>query len=359
MRPRDIALGCCPPTLWALSYVLAKPAVAHFPPLFMIGLAYGVSAVILSPRMLKAKTAWWAMFAIAASGGSIQSGLIFAGLNGLPASTAILVVQSQVPFAVLSAWAICGERPDLRRLLGVGIVLFGIVLIAGAPEAVRAWSALALVLLGALSWCVSQALVRALGRDDGPTTIGGLTLYAAPQLLLASLLVETGQLASLRTATTDIWVAVLVLAVGGYVIAYSIWYGLMKRYRVDQVAPFALLMPLVGVLAGAVLLGERLSLWAALGGQSCSGALLSHCGRRSRRADSKSGRRRKLRAVRNLNSAAQLVAAIARARGKSLRGEESRQLAQGQNEAHYPVAYCLNGRQGGRDESVFHRRDRR
>jgi O-acetylserine/cysteine efflux transporter len=213
------------------------------------------------------------MFAIAAFGGAMQSGLIFAGLNRLPASTAILVVQSQVPFAILSAWVIGGEKPDLRRLFGIAIVLLGIVLIAGAPEGVKALDALALVLLGTLSWGISQALVRALGRDDGPTTIGAMTLYAAPQLLVASLFLETGQLESLRTATVDVWVAVLVLAIGGYVVAYSIWYGLMKRYRVDQATPFALLMPLVGVLAGAILLGEHLSLWIALGGIVVLGGL--------------------------------------------------------------------------------------
>jgi O-acetylserine/cysteine efflux transporter len=273
MRPKDIALACCPPALWALSYVMAKPAIAHFPALFMVGLAYGVGALILLRQSLKAKTAWWAMFAIAAFGGTIQSALIFAGLNRLPASTAILVVQSQVPFAVLSAWAICGERPDPRRLLGVAIVLIGIVLIAGAPEAVSSLGALALVLLGTLSWGISQALVRALGRDDGPTTIGALTLYAAPQLIVASLFLETGQLESLKTATWDVWIAVIVLAVGGYVVAYSIWYGLMQRYRVDQVTPFALLMPLVGVLAGAIILGEHLSVWVELGGLVVIGGL--------------------------------------------------------------------------------------
>jgi O-acetylserine/cysteine efflux transporter len=273
MRPRDIALACCPPALWALSFVFAKPAVSHFPPLFMIGLAYSVSAVILVRQAVRTKTPWWAMFCIAAFGGAIQSGLIFGGLKWLPESTAILVVQSQVPFAILCAWAIGGERPDPRRLLGVSIVLAGIVLIAGAPESVSALGALGAVVLGTLSWGVSQAMVRALGRDEGPTTIGALTLYAAPQVLCASFFLESGQLADLKTATVDVWLAVLVLAVGGYVGAYSIWYGLMHRYRVDQVAPFALLMPLVGVLAGVAFLGEHISVWAAIGGLVVLGGL--------------------------------------------------------------------------------------
>jgi O-acetylserine/cysteine efflux transporter len=266
MTPRDIALGCCPPVLWALCYVLAKPAIAHFPPLFMIGLAYAISAIALLRQTLKSKTPWWAMFVIAAFGGAIQSSLIFGGLKELPASTTILVVQSQVPFAVFCAWLLCGERPNARRLAGIAVVFIGIVLIAGAPEYVGAWGALGAVLLGTLSWGLSQAMIRMLGRDDGPTTIGALTLYAAPQLTLASFLLERGQFEALRSATMDIWLAVLVLALGGYVVAYSIWYALLQRYRVDQVTPFALLMPVAGVLAGAVFLGERLSVISIFGG---------------------------------------------------------------------------------------------
>ncbi len=116
-------------------------------------------------------------------------------------------------------------------------------------------------------------MVRTLGRDDGPTTIGVLTLYAAPQMMLASLLFERGQLEALRSATLDVWVAVLVLAIGGYVFPYSIWYGLMQRCRVDQVTPFALLMPVVGVFAGAAMLGEHLSLASIAAGSVVLGGL--------------------------------------------------------------------------------------
>ena len=63
----------------------------------------------------------------------------------------------------------------------------------------------------------------------------------------------------MRSATVDIWLAVLILAIGGYIAAYSLWYGLMQRCRVDQVTPFALLMSVIGVVAGAVFLGERTS----------------------------------------------------------------------------------------------------
>ena len=44
-----------------------------------------------------------------------------------------------------------------------------------------------------------------------------------------------------------------------------IWYHLLGRFRVDQVTPFLLLMPPLGVMAGAVFLGEHISLPVILG----------------------------------------------------------------------------------------------
>ena len=77
MALRDIALACGPPVLWALCYVFAKPAIVHFPPLFMVGLAYAVSGLALLRQALRSNTRPWAMFSIAAFGGAIQSSLIF------------------------------------------------------------------------------------------------------------------------------------------------------------------------------------------------------------------------------------------------------------------------------------------
>ncbi len=266
MKPRDVALACCPPVLWAVAYTLAKPALAHFPPIFMMGLVYGLCALVLLRRSMRARTAVPALLAIAAFGGAIQSSLIFMGLAGLPASTSILVVQLQVPFAVLCAWIIGRERLDVRRGIAIAVAFVGVAVIAGAPEAVSALAAVALVVLGTASWGVSQALIRVHGRDDGRTITGALALYATPQLLLASLLLETGQIEATLTATISDWAAVVVLSLGGFVLAYSIWYGLLQRYRIDRVAPFALLMPFVGVLASVILLGEEMSIRALIGG---------------------------------------------------------------------------------------------
>jgi O-acetylserine/cysteine efflux transporter len=47
---------------------------------------------------------------------------------------------------------------------------------------------------------------------------------------------------------------------------YALWYRLVGRYRLSQVMPFTLLVPVTSVAGGIVMLGERLTVNVALGG---------------------------------------------------------------------------------------------
>jgi len=255
VKLRDIALALAAPILWGVGFTFAKPALAQFPPMLMMVMIYAATALLLVGRR-RPRTPLWAMLLFGAGGGAVQSILIFTGLSHLPASTAVLVLQSQVPFAVLCAWLIGKERLSASRLLGVGIAIGGVALIAGAPDSVGDYPSLLLVIVGALVWAAAQALIRAVGRDDGPTTTGTIGLVSAPLALVGSLLFETGQWNALQSATVGDWGALAIVLLLGYLLAYSAWYQLLARYRVDQVTPFVLLMPVAGVITGTVVLGE-------------------------------------------------------------------------------------------------------
>ena len=264
MPPRDLLLAVSVPVLWGVGFTLAKPAVAHFPPLVMMTIAYLVTGALLLPGASRPATPWPWLALIAALGATVQGGLIFTGLAALPASTATLLIQLQVPFAVLCAWLLGRDRPDARRLIGIGIALLGVALVAGSPGAAAGLPVL-LVLLGSLSWSAGQALIQAVARDGGRALTAGVALHAVPQLVLASALLETGQLAALRTAGPADWLPLLAFSAGGLALAYTIWYGLLRR-PMDRVAPFVLLMPVVGVAFSALALGERPSMAELAGG---------------------------------------------------------------------------------------------
>lgn len=265
MKPRDICLAACPPTFWVIGLTAAKPAVAHFPPIFMMTMVYALAAAALFWTRKPRRTPLWAIFVIAAIGSAIQNAFLFTGLTQLPASTAMLVVQTQVPFAVLAAWVIGKEQLSLGRWIGIVIAFAGVALVIGVPEASSAYLSLAFVVLAGLLWAVSQAMIRVFSRDDGRTLTVALCLFAAPQSLIISLLVEDGQWASLQNASLESWAAFGMMVLFGYIFAYMIWYHLLGRFRIDQVTPFLLLMPPLGVVAGAFFLGERISLAVIVG----------------------------------------------------------------------------------------------
>jgi O-acetylserine/cysteine efflux transporter len=265
MKPRDICLAACPPLFWVIGLTAAKPAVAHFPPIFMMTMVYALTAVALFWTRKPRQTPLWAIFVIAAIGSAIQNALLFTGLTQLPASTAMLVVQTQVPFAVLAAWVIGKEQLSLGRWIGIVIAFAGVALVIGAPEASSAYLSLTFVVLAGLLWAVSQAMVRVFSRDDGRTLTVALCLFAAPQSLIISLLLEDGQWASLQSASLESWGAFALMVLFGYIFAYMIWYHLLGRFRIDQVTPFLLLMPPLGVVAGALFLGEHISLAVIVG----------------------------------------------------------------------------------------------
>src|SRR3954468_18882966 len=81
MPVNDLLLALATPVLWGVGFALAKPAVAHFPPLLLMAIAYLVTLLALRPGAGPIRTPWRSLALIAALGATIQGGLIFGGLG--------------------------------------------------------------------------------------------------------------------------------------------------------------------------------------------------------------------------------------------------------------------------------------
>ena len=92
-------------------------------------------------------------------------------------------------------------------------------------------------------------------------------MIAAPQLLVMSILFETGQIPALASAGAVVWATMLYLGLIMTALGYGIWYTLVRRHPVGMVAPFLLLLPVFSVLGAVVILGESLT-WPTLVGGS-------------------------------------------------------------------------------------------
>ncbi len=79
------------------------------------------------------------LFVIALVSAAVQYSLTFNGLRGVDASTAVLVIQLEVPFPVLLGAVLLKEKPGPRRWLGIaiafiGVAFIGVAFIAGEPR---------------------------------------------------------------------------------------------------------------------------------------------------------------------------------------------------------------------------------
>lgn len=269
MTRRQILLALLPPLFFGTGFTIAKPAVQHFPPLFMMLMVYGGIAIALSlTHREKLKTPLASIIAISAFAVTIQGALLFWGLRSeaMPATAANLILQIQIPFAVLLDWLIMKEKLDIRKAAGTALAVVGVAIVIGLPEEAPGLLPTIMIIVSAFCWSLGQVLARKLGRDSGPGILKANALGSVPQLALATLLIEQGQWQSVTGATWLEWSMLAFVGVVGFYFAYLSWFTLLKQCRMDEAVPFMLLMPAVGIVTAALVLGETVSAAQMTGG---------------------------------------------------------------------------------------------
>lgn len=252
--------------LWGSGFLFAKVAIEHFPPILLMALRFTVTALVLVWFVPIPKQQLGRLFWVALIGAAVQYSFTFTGLKHIYASTAIIVIQLEVPFAVLIAVVFLKDRVDLIKIAGMALAFVGVVVIAGEPHLEGDLFWVFIVGCGAFTWAIGQVMIKSLGPVGGFTLIAWIAVFAAPQLYIASWLVEDQQFAAVREATWVVWAVVAYMGVVMTAVGYAMWYHLLGKYPVYQVAPFLLLLPVTTVLGGVLLLDEALTTRLIVGG---------------------------------------------------------------------------------------------
>lgn len=253
--------------IWGVNFVVVKVGMGYFEPLFFVSLRFLVVAILLLPVVGLPRRKLWRLVPLSVTMGVLHFSLIFSGMRYLDAATGSIAVQLQVPFAAILAAFCFGEKMGWRQIAGMAVAFGGVMLIAGEPRFDGNLWPLLSVIGAALAWAVANMQVKALGEEfDAVTLNGHIALLATPQLLLVCWLLEGNQWLVLPAIGVAGWGALLFQSIVVAIFSYWIWYNMMRRYPVNQVMPFTLLLPLVGVLAGHVFLDEAVSWRMMLGG---------------------------------------------------------------------------------------------
>ncbi|GBF30025.1 MAG: DMT family transporter [Gammaproteobacteria bacterium] len=262
MRFVDIILAISVPVIWGLGFTLAKVAfvLSDFPPILLIAFRFALTTLVLLWLVKPPFGYMHRIFWISVVSATVQYALTFTGLDGLNASTAIIVVQLEFPFMVIMAAVVFKDHLSWSQIAGIALAFSGIIMIAGQPQLQDDLLPVFLVIGGAFTWAVGQIMIKKLGGQVGGfTLIAWVAAFATPQLFFASWLFEEGQIQAIRTMNWIGWAVVVYLGLVMTALGYSIWYHLLGKFRISQVGPFLLLLPVTSIAGSVLLLDEQLS----------------------------------------------------------------------------------------------------
>ena len=267
MPLRDIFLALLVPILLGFGFVMAKPAMDSFPPILLNGLRWSLSGIVMCYFFPFPKKFIKQMLIISFIGCTVQYSLSFYGLRIIDGASATLFVQAEIPFGILIAFFLLGEKPPLKNIIGLIIAFIGIYILSGNPNLDGKMIGVIFILCGAFLWSFAQVLAK-----DVSEKIGGLALtawlgiFAGPQAIFASFIIEGNTLNYIYNATPKAWIILVYLGLIMNGIGYSCWYSVLSRHPVNNVMAVLLLFPITGLLTAIFILKETPNTYAYIGG---------------------------------------------------------------------------------------------
>src|SRR4051794_15863332 len=253
MPRRHVLLALAVAVVWGVNFVVIHVGLDSFPPLLFAALRFCLVALAL-PFVPRPGVPIKYVVAVGVFLSAGQFGLLFLGIEkGMPAGVASLVLQLQAAFTVGLAVLLLKERPRPAQLAGGALALAGIGIIAAGRATAVGLGALALTIGAAASWAVGNVATR---KAQSPNPLGLLawsSLVPPVPLLTLSLFTERGE--TLEIGPSGI-LALLYVVVLSTLLGFGAWAWLLSRHPASTVAPFTLLVPVVGIAAAWVALGE-------------------------------------------------------------------------------------------------------
>ncbi len=282
MQPKDLLLALVVIIVWGMNFVVIRIGLDGMPPMLLGALRFLLAAfpAVLFIKRPQIPLRWLLAYGLTISLG--QFAFLFSAMTiGMPAGLASLVLQSQAFFTLLFAVMLLGERFRLINLVGLLVAAGGLLLIGAQGDGLMTVAGFVLTLCAAAMWAMGNIVTRKLGKVNliGLVVWGSLVpplpFFALSWFLEGPEAIES----ALRGFNFNSMLVLVYLAFGATILGYGLWSRLLSRYPASQVAPFSLLVPVVGISSAALLLDEHLSNLQLLGALIVMlGLLLNVCG---------------------------------------------------------------------------------
>jgi probable blue pigment (indigoidine) exporter len=251
---------------WGVGTVVSKRAVEEIAPLALLPmqLAVSVAALAVVTSVQQVPVRWSRSLRRLAAVGILNPGIAYVlslmGLAHITASLSVLLWSIEPLLILVLAVAVLDERVTGRQATVMAVAVVGVVLLvfergSGGPLGV------ALTLAGVTACAVYTVVSRRLMGADPALVV--VLVQQSCALLLALGMVgvagAAGWLPSLTTVSTTAWISAAVSGLIYYAAAFWCYLTALRGLPASAAGVFINLVPVFGLAAGYLMLGERLS----------------------------------------------------------------------------------------------------
>ncbi|MDX2374456.1 EamA family transporter [Psychrobacter sp. PP-21] len=293
MTPIYTALAILVTFIWGVNFTFIAWGLESFPPLMLTALRFFFTAVPLV-LFLKPPKFNRTLLIYAIGTFVMQYAFVFTAmhLGSSPGLTALLL-QIQIFITVLLAYFILGEAVSRVQIIGMLVGVLGLSVIALNLGGDMPLAGFICILIAAIGWSFGniaskqasvQSALKTAQQGSGNTLVSLNTsknkasalsalalvvwggLIACVILTLSSLIFEPDawQVATFTEASLKSWLSLAFIVYISTLIGFGLWAHLLSQNTASKVMPFALLVPLFGMVTSVLLTGEVITWWKML-----------------------------------------------------------------------------------------------
>lgn len=270
MTRRGILLFIALGLIWGVPYLFIKLAMVELTPEFLVLARTAIAALILLPvaarrgALVPVLRRWRPLLAFAV----VEIVLPWYFLNSaemtLPSSTTGLLLAA-IPLAAVGVAVLFGGRDRITGVnaAGIAIGMLGVAAIVGLDVADSDLGDVAKLVVVIVGYAVGPAILARYMSDLPGVGVIGLALAISALIALPAVAFTGGWPATVPSPTTVI--SVLVLAALCSAVAFLVMFALIAEIGPIRTTAITYINPAVAVIAGAIFLGEAISVWTVAG----------------------------------------------------------------------------------------------
>jgi drug/metabolite transporter (DMT)-like permease len=262
LQPRLMLAALC--LIWGTTWPLMKIALNEIPPLSMRTATAGVGALTLlaicfvrrrSLRVSGARA--WAHVVVASVLNVVGFSLFSAFAQIAAATSRVAILAYTMPiWALVLGWAVLGELPSRTQAIAIALCAAGLVVLVGPLATTGIPLGLLLAIASGFSWAAGTVYLKWARIAIDPIGLASWQITIAFFIIASCMFVFDGGL-DLGHADSGALLAVLFTGVFGNAIAYALWFAIVERVPALTATLGIVGIPVIGVVATVLMLGER------------------------------------------------------------------------------------------------------